>query len=396
MTASSAPSQTLNQVDAEAPWVSRIVGFIRFVRNNGFQAGIQEELDALKLAEQVNITRQKNLRWGLRSLLCSDREEWHRFDELFDAYWREPNRKAEVRATSSSRIENRGAQAGQSNGGQVAETDKAQEGDDNGDAGEGGSRGGASLKEIHSRSDFRLLSDEQQMREMERLVERLARKMRRHVVRRQHLRRHGRRIHLRRTIRSSLRYGGMPLDLYFMRRRRHLPRLILLLDVSRSMSIYSYLFLRFARGIVAAFKDADAFVYHTRLVHVTDALRERDIELVKEKLAIMSSGWNGGTRIGECLQNFNHDYGRRIVNSRSIVVIVSDGYDTGEPGVLAQQLGELKRRARKIVWLNPLLGREGYEPIARGMQEALPFIDLFASANNLDSLLALESYLTDL
>jgi uncharacterized protein with von Willebrand factor type A (vWA) domain len=96
------------------------------------------------------------------------------------------------------------------------------------------------------------------------------------------------------------------------------------------------------------------------------------------------------------LQNFNHDYGRRIVNSRSIVVIVSDGYDTGEPGVLAQQLGELKRRARKIVWLNPLLGREGYEPIARGMQEALPFIDLFASANNLDSLLALESYLTDL
>jgi len=396
MSAFSSVSSQLNHPDADQPWVGRIIEFVRFIRNSGFLAGIQEEIDALKLAEQVNITNQLHLRWGLRTLLCSNSDEWRRFDELFEAYWRKPNRKAEVRATISSKMEKRNGLGNQSNDGEVAETDKAQEGDDEGDVGDGGSRGGASLKETQGRRDFRLLSDERQMQEMERLVERLAKRMRRHVIRRRRLSRQGQRIHLRRTIRNSLRYGGMPLKLDFVRRRRYLPRLILLLDVSRSMSLYSYLFLRFARGIVAAFKDADAFVYHTRLVHVTEALCERDINLVKEKLVVMSSGWSGGTKIGECLKHFNQEYGRRIVNSRSVVVIVSDGYDTGEPAMLAQQLGEIKRRARKIVWLNPLMGREGYEPIAGGMQAALPLIDLFAPANNLESLLALESYLTNL
>ena len=181
-----------------------------------------------------------------------------------------------------------------------------------------------------------------------------------------------------------------------MKRKKQAPRLILLLDVSRSMSLYSFLFLRFARGIIEAFKDSDAFVYHTRLVHVTDALRERDMTKSKEKLALMSSGWSGGTRIGECLQMFNHEYGRRIVNSRSIVMIISDGYDTGEPKQLTEQLQQLKQRARKIVWLNPLLGRDGYEPIAKGMQAALPLLDLFSSAHNLESLMKLEPELMKL
>jgi len=396
MAAFSLARNKLNPVHADQPWVSRIIEFVRFMRINGFHAGIQEELDALKLAEHVNIINQQRMRWGLRGLLCSTSDEWQRFDELFDVFWRQSNYKIKVSSSSSSKMERPSGQGHQVMGGDVAETDQAPGEGDNEDVGDGASKGGASLTEVHSRSDFRLLSDERQMREMERLVERLAKRMRRRMVRRQQHHRQGKRIHLRQTMRNSLRYGGMPVELDFMRRKRGLPRLILLLDVSRSMSIYSYLFLRFARGIVGAFKNADAFVYHTHLVHVTDALRERDIDLVKDKLALMSSGWAGGTRIGDCLQTFNQDYGRRIVNSRSVVVIVSDGYDTGEPETLVEQLSELKARARKIVWLNPLLGREGYEPIAQGMQAALPLIDLFASANNLESLLALETSLINL
>ena len=376
--------------------LNRLLGFLRLMRSNGYHIGIQEEMDVMKMAELNGLLEPRRIRWGLRALLCSCSDDWQRFDELFDTYWKPANRTREQRSSYAKKIDRKNGLGGQQSGGsQVSESDHAEQGDDS-DAGDGGSKGGASTQEALARTDFRLLADEEQMREMERLVERLAKQMRRRMTRRQHVQQQGRRIHLRRTIRSSLRYGGTPLALAFTKRQQQLPRLILLLDVSRSMSLYSFLFLRFARGIIEAFKDADAFVYHTRLVHVTDALHERDMTRAKEKLALLSAGWSGGTRIGECLQMFNRDYGRRIVNSRSVVMIVSDGYDTGEPEMLVQQLRELKQRARKIVWLNPLLGRDGYEPIARGMQAALPLLDLFASAHNLESLLQLESDLMKL
>jgi len=377
--------------------LDRVLGFLQHLRSNGFHLGIQEELDVMTIAGSGALLQQKRLRWGLRALLCSCADDWQRFDRLFDSYWKPANSKREQAAPYSKKIDRKKGLAGgqQGTGGEAAEADHAQDGDDS-DAGDDGSKGGASLQESFARSDFRQLSDGSQMREMELLVERMAKKMRRRMTRRQRLQRQGNRINLRKTIRNSLRYGGTPLELAFMKRKQQAPRLILLLDVSRSMSLYSFLFLRFARGIVEGFKDADAFVYHTRLVHVTDALRERDMTKAKEKLALMSYGWSGGTRIGECLQLFNRGYGRRIVNSRSIVMIVSDGYDTGEPEQLAQELQKLKQRARKIVWLNPLLGRDGYEPIAEGMKAALPLLDLFAPAHNLESLMKLESSLMKL
>lgn len=377
--------------------LERLVGFLHHMRSNGFHVGIREELDVMKMAESGALLQRKRLRWGLRALLCSCCDDWQRFDTLFDSYWKPANRTKEEAAFYSKKLDSKKDldSSHQGGGGEVAETDHAEDGDDS-DADDGGTKGGASLQESMARADFRQLSDESQMREMELLVERMAKKMRRRMTRRQRVQRQGNRIHLRQTIRNSLRYGGTPLELAFMKRKQQAPRLILLLDVSRSMSLYSFLFLRFARGIVEAFKDADAFVYHTRLVHVTDALRERDMTKAKEKLALMSHGWSGGTRIGECLQVFNRDYGRRIVNSRSIVMIVSDGYDTGEPQLLTQQLQQLKQRARKIVWLNPLLGRDGYEPTAEGMQAALPMLDLFAPAHNLKSLMKLETDLMEL
>ncbi len=233
------------------------------------------------------------------------------------------------------------------------------------------------------------------MRALERLVESLARRMRRRLVRRERIQRIGTRLHLRHTIRTSLPFGGTPLRLAFRQRRRRQPRLILITDVSRSMSMYSFLFLRFARGIVTAFRDADAFACHTRLVHITDALRQPDQTRLAQSLALISQGWSGGTRLGASLATFVHDYGRYL-NSRTIVIIVSDGLDTGEPAELAHQLAALRERCRRLVWLNPLLGRPGYEPKTGAMLAALPHLDLFAPAHNLQSLAALESELATL
>jgi len=374
----------------------RLVEFVRLARENGFQVGVAEEIDAQRVALACDITQLQRLRWGLRALLCSDQEEWQRFDELFEAYWQPANMRSGVQARPGAPIgagrSGKGGRPGQR--GAADEADGAGEGN-SADAAEGGTREGASAGEHLARADFQFLADSGQMREMERLVERLARRMRRRLIRRHKVQRQGRRIHLRGTLRNCLRFGGMPMQLAYRQRCRRQPRLILIVDVSRSMSLYSTVFLRFARGIVNVFRDAAAFAYHTRLVPISDALRQSDPQRMRDSLALISQGWSGGTRIGECLQRFNDDYGQ-LQGSRSIVMIVSDGLDTGEPEQLAQQLARIKGRCRKLIWLNPLLGRDGYEPRTRGIQAALPHLDLFAPAHNLRSLQALEPVLTAL
>jgi uncharacterized protein with von Willebrand factor type A (vWA) domain len=364
---------------------ARIVEFVRHARAERFRAGVQESADALRLAAFVGMADEAALRSGLRSLLCADAEDWARFDAFFERFWQAGN-AARPRLRVSGRVggspfgdeDDAARSAGESPAREPGRRDEGQ-------------RVGASARE--SASDFRLFELNRETRPLEDWLERLARRMRKRLLRRFHARSAGRRIHLRRTVRRSLRYGGVPLDLHYRERRRELPRLVLITDVSRSMNVYSYFFLRFARGIVDAFPRAHAFVFHTRLIHANDALRERDRHRLKEKIAWMAAGWGGGTRIGECLQQFHREHAARVVDSRSFVIIVSDGYDTGAPELLGEQVRRLRRRARRVVWLNPLLGREDYEPVAGGMQAALAHLDAFAPAHNLDSLLGIEDLL---
>ena len=375
----------------------RLVEFVRLVRQNDFHVGVAEEIDAQRVALSCGLTDGQRLHWGLRALLCSDQDEWERFDELFDAYWRSANMRSGYQAMPAAPVDR---ELSRQDGPPGHRQDSAAEADaegsgDGADVTEGGTREGASVADHMAQTDFQLLADSGQMRAMEQLVERLARKMRRRLIRRQRVQRQGRRIHLRGTLRQCLRFGGMPLQLAYRRRCRRQPRLILIVDVSRSMSLYSTVFLRFARGIVNAFRDAAAFAYHTRLVPITDALRQSDQARMRDSLTLISQGWSGGTRIGECLGSFNDEYAR-LLNSRSLVVIVSDGLDTGEPERLVEELVRIKGRCRKLIWLNPLLGRSGYEPRTQGMQAALPQLDLFAPAHNLESLQALEPVLTGL
>ena len=225
------------------------------------------------------------------------------------------------------------------------------------------------------------------------LAARLARIMRARLVRREQIRRRGRRFDLRRTIHRNVSHGGTLIDLAWRRRKIKPLRLVVLLDASGSMSLYTAFFVRFLHGVVDAFREAEAFVLHTRLAHVSPSLRDRDFTRAVERLSLMAQGIGGGTRIGESLAAFNRWHARRVVNSRTAVMIVSDGYDTGSPEQLAREMRRLRGRCRKIIWLNPLIGWRDYSPQARGMQAALPYVDLFAPAHNLESLAALERYL---
>ena len=217
--------------------------------------------------------------------------------------------------------------------------------------------------------------------------------MRARLVRRDRVRRRGRRLDVRRTIHRSVAHGGVPVDLAFRQRKIKPLRLVVLLDASGSMSLYTAFFVRFLHGVVDAFRESEAFVFHTRLAHVSASMRDRDVARAVDRLSLMAQGIGGGTRIGESLATFNRWHARRVINSRTAIMIVSDGYDTGETDVLASEMRRLRRRCRRIIWLNPLIGWNDYTPQGRGMQAALPYVDLFAPAHNLKSLAAIEPYL---
>ena len=171
---------------------------------------------------------------------------------------------------------------------------------------------------------------------------------------------------------------------------------VALLDVSGSMTVYARVLLSFVRGLTSADSRTDAYLFHTRLVRISDALRDHDTLRAAGRMSMMAEGFGGGTRIGGNLKAFNEQYARHGVGGRSVVLILSDGYDTDPPELVDAALARLKKRGCRIVWLNPLKGWKDYAPVARGMAAALPHLDLFAPAATLDDLAALEPVLAGL
>ena len=380
------------------PTRRRLAGFARTLRDNGFRVGLAETRDALALLASPAGTQPHALKPAYRALFCATHSDWERFDEIFDAYWRwEGRRSARVLSgtpsTKPAPLKRIAEPSGRE--GPHGLPDHVQRGNDEGqtNAQGRGKREGASRAENLAATDLRHIVDPDDIEKAEALAERLARVMRARLVRRERARRRGRRLDLRRTIHRSVAHGGMPIDLTWRRRKDKPLRLVILLDASGSMNLYTAFFVRFVHGVVDAFREAEAFVFHTRLAHVSASLRDRDAARAVDKMALMAQGIGGGTKIGESLATFNRWHAKRVINSRTAVMIVSDGYDTGEPERLAEEMRRLRRRCRRIVWLNPLIGWRDYSPTARGMQAALPYVDLFAPAHNLESLAALEPYL---
>jgi uncharacterized protein with von Willebrand factor type A (vWA) domain len=368
-------------VDPGVALRSRLTGFSGFLRANGFGVGGADSVRVLETSVRTGILDPRILRWSLKALLCGRGDEWRRFDSLFDAYFLPPNRKIFVESdvVAAGARESGG---GVRDGGEsepAAGAGHGVAGDDDDSA----ARHGASREESLASTDFRELNEAQHAREIEALMRHFARRLKHLHLRREARFHHGQRLDLQGTIRRSVSCGGTPLRLAWKERRRVRPRLVLLLDVSRSMSLYSFFYLRLARALCAELADVYCFIFHTRITGVGEALRDPDPWRSQERLHLLAAGWAGGTRIGECLRNFNRDHAARLVHSRTGVIIVSDGYDTGEPELLASALATLRRRARRIVWLNPLLNQPGFSPESRGMQAAMPHLDLLAPGADL-------------
>lgn len=376
----------------------RLAGFARTLRDNGFRVGHAETRDALALLASNAADRAETLKTAFRALFCATHSDWERFAPIFDGYWhgryvRELTQVNSAASQSNSPSQRQVSSKGGEPQGMPDKTERLDQ-DEAGDTLEGKEASdGASRAENLARADIRHIADPADMAKAHQLAERLAKAMRARIVRRQQFRIRGRRLDIRRSIHRNISHGGTLIDLSWRRRKEKPLRLVVLLDASGSMNLYTAFFVRFLHGVVDAFREAEAFVFHTRLAHVSASMRDQDISRAVDRLSLMAQGIGGGTKIGESLATFNRWHARRVINSRTAVMIVSDGYDTGEPEILAEEMRKLRRRCRRIVWLNPLIGWKDYAPRARGMQAALPYVDLFAPAHNLESLAALELYL---
>ena len=370
-------------LDPAAALRSRLTGFSGFLHANGFGVGGGDAARVLATAARIDVLDRDVLRWSLKALLCGRAAEWRRFDTLFDAYFLPPNRKVLIEGATDTPRQREPARGHPDDDDDASGNERrAGEREDDRLA----ARYSASREASLAATDFRDLGRADDARAIEALMRRFARRLRHLQLRREARALHGRRLDLPGTIRRSVERGGTPLSLAWRNRRRIRPRLVLLLDVSRSMSLYSFFYLRLARALSAELADVQSYIFHTRMTGVSEALRDADPWRAQEKMHLLAEGWGGGTRIGDCLRDFNRGDAPRRVHSRTAVIIVSDGYDTGEPEMLAAALAALRRRARRIVWINPLVGRPGWTPTSRGMQAALPHVDLLAPGADLATL----------
>ncbi len=365
-----------------------VVGFNDYCRTSSeLGIGINHSKEALIAASQGFINDRQSFRYGLRSLYCTCQEEYPVFDKLFDIYWRKKKHtySPTTRKKGSSNITKKSKGSVVMMGFGDTEKDEDQKEDARNVT-------GANRMESLKYTDFSKVSsiDNDLLDE---LVEKLLRQMNQRLKRRLSTSRDGR-IDLRRTIRKNLSHGDDFVNLVKKNRRLEKYRLNILLDVSGSMDKYSFYLLKFIWSLKSNFRQIEAFIFSTKLVRITDHVDQAEVSMAMIQMSQHADNWSSGTKIGECLLDFNERYGKRVLNGKSITIILSDGLDTGDPEVLSTEVQKIKLRTNKLVWLNPLKGMKGYQPLAKGMKTALPLVDTFSSAHNLDSLLELENILS--
>lgn len=378
---------------------ARMAGFIGHLRENGLRLGVAEADVAMAALCEVNAIRPDDSRRALRAVCTGCKDEAERFDDLFDSYWMDMGRvKQKVIPTLSSSISDDVYSSRDAKGEDAAASGSANAPD--ADGGEADSDGTGKLiatdQRNLARKDLRDLVRPDDIAEAEAVARRIGAALRDRRSRRRIAARKGDRLHFRKTIRQSLSTGGEPVRLLRKKRPDRTRKIVALCDVSGSMSVYAQVFLAFLSGLMRADTAADAYLFHTRLVRITEALRDKDAMRAVGRMSLMADGFGGGSKIGPSLMRFADTYAKRFVDGRSVVLILSDGYDTAPPGVIADALAKLRKRGCKVIWLNPLKGWADYAPVAEGMAAALPYLDAFKAANSLADLAALEQELATL
>jgi uncharacterized protein with von Willebrand factor type A (vWA) domain len=366
-----------------------IIDYCRLLRERELLVTPSEVIDAIRTADAVDITDRQEFKTALRSVLTAKPEDIPVHDATFDEFWRGrlqelmQDRGEEGVATQDDQAQGEDMPQPQVSQGDESDADEDEEGMD---------MPLYSPVEVLAARDFSTFVPDE-MQEIARAIMVVARRLATRESRRYRSTQRGHAIDLRRTMRRNIKYGGTVVELARKKRKIRKPKIVLICDVSRSMDTYSKFLLQFIYALQNTLGRVESFVFSTRLTRVTDYFKTSDIYTALDRIAREVPDWSGGTRIGESLKVFNSDWALRTVNKHTIVLIMSDGLDTGDASVLEHEMEQIQRRAARVIWLNPLLGNEDYRPLARGMSAALPHVNLFASAHNLASLQSLGKHL---
>jgi uncharacterized protein len=369
---------------AHAPdLLPRLGAFARLLHDAGLEAGPRRLTDATRALAFIDLKREDDFRSSLRSVFVSRKEDIPIFEAAFDIFWAPPDPRASAglipgrnRALPMSPERAKvWANALGLNRSQMQREQEPKEFP--------ASSSGYSAEELLRHKDFEQMTwaETEQVR---RLLEEAPWRVAERRTRRLRPSRAGR-IDLRRSARHAIRSSGELMTLFRRKPRVRRRPLVLICDVSGSMERYSRLLMIFAHAI-ARREDLEAFVFSTRLTRITRLLRHRDLDRALESVSKSVHDFSGGTRIGDALGDFNRKWARRVLGHGAVVIIVSDGWDRGDPAHLTAELIHLRRSAHRLIWLNPLLGSEGYEPLTRGMAAALPHCDDFLAAHNVAAL----------
>ena len=375
--------------------MTAMLRFGQMLRASGLGVTVSEVMDGVRALEVVDLMDRGEVYLALRSVLTSRVEEAPVFDRCFDAFWKFHAEDGQgldglISSTQAAKSEEEPPEGPGSTAQKQASVALEEWEDSGAEESEPLEVPGTSDQEVLMEQDFSTFPAED-LDEVARLTVLIARRLARRVSRRRRPTRRAGVLDFRRTMRANMMKSEI-IDLRRRERRRRKVRLVLLCDVSGSMDLYSRFLLQFLYALQNVFGRVETFTFATRLTRVTDILKGPSYRLALKRLTDVRD-FSGGTRIGEALAEFNRDW-RKLVDRHTIVLLLSDGWDTGEPDVLAQEMLTLKRLAGKVVWLNPLLGNPSYEPLTRGMAAALPLVDHFAAAHNLASLRDLASHLT--
>ena len=374
-------------------FLNNLLLFGRLLRRLGLDVHTGRMLDAIRVLEDIGMRRRMEVRSALRTLMVHRREDLAVFDEAFAVFWRQRKDRLsslDLRSMGEQRRYRRieagppppnGADRGQPEDGSAADRiDLSRT---------------FSAREVLQKKDFTEFTP-QEARQARMMLASLqwdpgVRRTRRKEPGR------GRELDVRKTLQRNVKFGGELLELRRRRRKVKPRRLLVICDVSGSMESYTRMLLHFIHSLYAGLESrVEAFLFATRLTRITKQLASRDIDQAVDNVAKAVPDWSGGTRIGAALKEFNFKWARRTLSWGSIVLIVSDGWDRGDPEVLSGEMQRLQRSCRRLIWLNPLAGREGYEALTRGMQAAEPFIDDLLPVHNMAALIDLAHHLNDL
>jgi uncharacterized protein with von Willebrand factor type A (vWA) domain len=373
-----------------------VTSFSRRLRDRGVATTTDSGIDAVRALAAIDPTDKRDVYLSFRAIFVQRRNDLPIFDELFEEWWVSAHAVPEApSARSGSHTPNPPVIAPWDEPKREAATALTRwaSSRDDADGDESIPLAAPSMHDATATKDFRHYASDD-LAALEEVAAMIVKRLRSRRSRRWRQARRGARLDPRRIVRLALATGGDPIRLARRQRALRRTKLVVLCDVSGSMDLYSRFLLQVLYALQHAFARVETFAFSTRVVRITDSLaRDSYRDALRALASVADSGWSGGTKIGESVESVRVGW-PRLFDRRTALIILSDGWDTGDPEILGSALSNLRRRVGRVIWLNPLLGSATYEPLTRGMQAALPHLHVFAPAHDLASLERLAAHLS--